>query len=203
MAENSTPKATDGATAADKPIATAKAAAAKASDVAKSTTAKTSDAAKAATAKSTEATKTAATKATDGAKSAAAKARSAATAAAPTSAKDAAEKAKGAAYTVVGLGVMGINKAQAGARQLVVTVKSKDLSQHVTSIKSHAGTVAKATTNSVAKADKHVEATITKVEDRIQPYEQKLPTQARDLVKKAHDTGRETRAKVRAKVFSA
>ena len=141
--------------------------------------------------------------ATGGAKAAASKATAAAGAAAPTSARDAAEKAKSAAYTVVGLGVMGINKAQAGARQLKVTVTSKDLGEHVETLKAHAGQVAKATTGTAAKADKHVESAITKVEERIKPFEQKLPAQARELVQKAHDTGRETREKVRAKVFSS
>ena len=134
--------------------------------------------------------------AADAVKNTAAKAKAAAQAATPTSAKDAADKAKDAAYTVVGLGVLGFNKAQAGARQLVTAVKSKDLNGHVSTIKEQAGSVAK-------KADEQFEAVITKVEEKTQPLEEKLPEQARNLVKKAQDTGRDTRAKVRAKVFSS
>ncbi len=145
-------------------------------------------------------------KAASAAKSTADKARSTASAvagAAPTSAKDASEKVKNAAYTLLGLGVMGLNKVQAQARQMAQTAKSKDLSDHLEAIKTHAGTVAKATTDTVAKADKHVEATITKVEEKIQPLEDRLPAQARDLSRRARETGRETRAKLRSKVVSS
>jgi hypothetical protein len=190
-------------TAAAEATETAKAAASKAAETTKATAAKASESTKAGAAKATDEAKVAAGKAGEPAKSAATRVKSAASAAAPTSAKDAVDKAKGAAYTVVGLGVMGLSKAQASARQLASSVTSKDLAEHVTSLKGHAEHVAKATGETAAKAEKHVEATITKVEEHMEPYEQKLPAQARDLVKKAHETGRETRAKVRAKVFSS
>ena len=145
-------------------------------------------------------------KATAAAKSAATKAKAAASAAAdvvPTSTKDVRSTARDAAYTVVGLGVMGLNKAQSQARQLVDTAKSKDLIDRLESLRVHVGNVAKATTDTVGKADEKVESVITKVEERIQPYEDRLPDQARDVVRRARETGRETRAKVRAKVLSS
>ena len=117
------------------------------------------------------------------------KAKAAAQAAAPTSAKDAADKAKGAAYTVVGLGVMGFTKAQAGARSLVGTLHPKDLSETLK--------------GGVQKVDAGLETAITKVEGAFEPMAEKLPEQARSLVKKAQDTGREARAKVRSKVVSS
>ena len=134
---------------------------------------------------------------------AASRAKAAATAAAPTSAKDAAEKAKSAAYTVVGLGVMGAAKVQSGAKHLAESVRSKDLGEHVSTLKDQAGKVAKATTETAQKADQHLESVITKAEERLAPLGDRLPDQARDLVRRAQDTGRETRAKVRSTIFTA
>gem|GEM_PF-2132436 len=146
-------------------------------------------------------TESAKDKAAKVAQDAASKAKAAAAAATPTSAKDAAEKAKSAAYTVVGLGVMGFGKAQAGARHVVEVVKAKDLTEHVATLKEQANKAAKVTSETAAKADQQIETVITKAEERLAPVTEKLPDQARNLVTKAQETGRDTRAKVRAKVF--
>ncbi|MEI8052002.1 MAG: zinc-binding dehydrogenase, partial [Actinomycetes bacterium] len=141
-------------------------------------------------------------KATQTAKATTAKAAAAASkvaSTAPTNAKDATAKAKDATYTVVGLGVLGLNKVQAQIQGLLKAVRSDDLAGR---IKTQASDVAKATTDTVAKADERFEAVITKVEERFEPLEEKLPAQARDLSRKAREAGRSVRSQVRSKVLS-
>jgi len=160
--------------------------------MAENTVKKAASTAKDATAKATEAAKATTAKAKDAASKVASSA--------PTSAKDATAKAKDATYTVVGLGVMGVNKIQAGVQDLLKAVRSDDLTDR---LKAQASSAAKVTTATVAKADERIEAVITKVEESYQPYEERLPGQVQDLSRKARETGRNVRAQVRSKVLSA
>ena len=127
---------------------------------------------------------------------------------AQTTAKKAAESApstaKDAVNTVIGFGVMGINKVQSSARDLA---KTDEVTSRLSKVVDQAAEAAKSTSKSatgvVSKADERIEAAITKAEDAFETYEEKLPAQVRDISRKARETGRNVRAQVRSKVLSA
>jgi len=147
--------------------------------MAESTTNKAATSAKAQTAAKATAAKaqTAATKATD---------------ATPRSAKD-------AVNMVVGFGVMGVNKVQAGARDLMKSVKADEFGSRISKVVDQATETAKSTGK---QADEAIESAITKAETAFAPYEDKLPAQVRDLSRKTRATSAKVREQVRSKVLA-
>ena len=156
--------------------------------MAESTSSKATSTAKATAAKAQSTAKDAATKAQTTAKATAKKA----TDATPRSAKD-------AVNTVVGFGVMGVNKVQAGARDLMKSVKADELTSRLGKVVDQATETAKSTGK---QADERIEAVIAKAETAVAPYEEKLPAQVRDLSRKTRETGAKVREQVRTKVLA-
>jgi len=99
---------------------------------------------------------------------------------------------KDAAYVVVGLGVLGVQKAQVRRQELV-----KKLAEPRTQIEATLGDARGEITKRVKEVDTVVEDVIGRLEASLEPIEGKLPTQARDLVKQAHSQAREARQQLR------
>ena len=134
-------------------------------------------------------------KAQTAAKATGAKAQTAAkkaTDATPRSAKD-------AVNMVVGFGVMGVNKVQAGARDLMKSVKADEFDSRISKVVDQATETAKSTGK---QADEAIESAITKAETAFAPYEDKLPAQVRDLSRKTRATSAKVREQVRSKVLA-
>ena len=136
-----------------------------------------------------------------------AQAKSSATKAAKKATEQAPKGAKDAANTVIGLGVLGVNKVQSSMRDIMKTVKADEMQGRLNKVVEQAADAArntsKSTTKVVARADESIEAAINRFEASFEQYEDKLPAQARDLSKKARETGRKTREQVRQRVLSA
>ena len=134
-------------------------------------------------------------KAQTAAKATGAKAQTAAkkaTDATPRSAKD-------AVNMVVGFGVMGVNKVQAGARDLMKSVKADEFGSRISKVVDQATETAKSTGK---QADEAIESAITKAETAFAPYEDKLPAQVRDLSRKTRATSATVREQVRSQVLA-
>jgi ribosome recycling factor len=97
-----------------------------------------------------------------------------------------------AAYVVVGLGVLGVQKAQVRRQELV-----KKLAEPRTQFEASLGDARGEFTKRVKEVDTVVEEVIGRLEATLEPIEGKLPTQARDLVKQAHFQAREARQQLR------
>jgi len=129
-----------------------------------------------------------------------AKAQTAAKATGAKKATDATPRsAKDAVNMVVGFGVMGVNKVQAGARDLMKSVKADEFGSRISKVVDQATETAKSTGK---QADEAIESAITKAETAFAPYEDKLPAQVRDLSRKTRATSAKVREQVRSKVLA-
>jgi hypothetical protein len=105
--------------------------------------------------------------------------------------------ARDAAYVVIGLGVLGFQRAQVQR----VELKSKlaaDLG-----LEERLAEVRSTVTSGVQAVDGIVESAIQFVETSLGPIEEQLPSPARELAKKAHEQAREVRTQIRELVTSA
>lgn len=113
------------------------------------------------------------------------------------------DKAKGAAYTAVGFGIMATAKAQSTVRDVRDAIQKGAAGDLVDRVTDGADQITDTVVDSVRKADTHVEAVIAQFEKRIEAYEEQLPGRTAELVKRARTTGQEARGKVRARVFAS
>ncbi|HEY7946873.1 MAG TPA: hypothetical protein VID75_04305 [Acidimicrobiales bacterium] len=97
-----------------------------------------------------------------------------------------------AAYVVVGLGVLGVQRVQVRRQELV-----KRLAEPRTQIEGRLDGARGEFTKRVKDVDTAVEQVIGRIEASLEPIEERLPTQARDLVKQAHSQAREARQQLR------
>ncbi len=97
-----------------------------------------------------------------------------------------------AAYVVVGLGVLGVQRAQVRRHELM-----KSLAEPRTQFEDRLGDARGEITKRVKEVDSAVEQVIGRLEATLEPIEGRLPTQARDLVKQAHEQAREARQQLR------
>ncbi|MHB8219228.1 MAG: hypothetical protein ACYDHU_02735 [Acidimicrobiales bacterium] len=105
--------------------------------------------------------------------------------------------ARDAAYVVVGLGVLGFQKAQVQR----VELKSKlagDLA-----VEDRLADLRTAVNTGIQQVDGIVEGALQFVETTLQPLEEQLPPVARDLAQKAHQQAREVRSQIRELVVPA
>jgi hypothetical protein len=111
-------------------------------------------------------------------------------------ANDAATLARDAVYVAVGLGVLGLQKAQLQRSDLSDTKigdrSLEDLLQEARTAL-HAG---------VHQLDEIVEAAIACIENTFQPLEEQLPSPAKEVAGRAHDQARELRGQVRELIVS-
>lgn len=112
---------------------------------------------------------------------------------------EAAKKAKEALYTVVGLGVLGAQKINVAAKAVQskfdVAVDTEGLKA---AVERNTGDIATAVKRQAAKADTKVNEVIAMAEAIVTPYEEKLPTPAREATAKAREVATTLRHKVSA-----
>ena len=106
--------------------------------------------------------------------------------------------ARDAAYVVVGLGVLGFQRAQVRRQEL-----QKRLIEPRSQIQDRLGDVRDEVTRRVKDVDGAVEGVIGRIESSLAPVEDRLPEPARDLVKQAHVQAREVRQQLRKRLTLA
>jgi hypothetical protein len=114
-----------------------------------------------------------------------------------TNVKPLTDVARDAAYVAVGLGVLGLQKAQVHRVELKNKL-SKDLSVDGRVDELRAGAL-----RGVKHIDELVEVAFKFIESTLQPIEEQLPTPARDLAKRGHEQAREVHTHIRAIVIPA
>jgi hypothetical protein len=120
-------------------------------------------------------------------------------------AKDVAAVAKDATYVVIGAGVLGFQQAQVQRQELLKRLgdPKADLSDRVASVRTDFNDVWKNVDATVDEFVQRVEEIIERVEAVFAPFEDRLPTQARDLAKQAHVQAREARSQLRTMLPTA
>ena len=103
--------------------------------------------------------------------------------------------ARDAAYVVVGLGVLGVQRAQVRRQELV-----KLLAEPKSQVEDAIGEVRGQITKSVKAVDDAFEQAIGRIEASLEPIEQRLPTQAQTLVKQARSQARDARQQIRSRL---
>jgi hypothetical protein len=112
-----------------------------------------------------------------------------------------AQKAKDAAYTIVGLGVMGAQKATAAGKQAATKLRRDDATNlDVDALKARTKDATDVARKQFTKVDGVLTGAIAKLEEAFAPLEDRLPTAAKDTVQKAKDAGKGLHAQVRVKV---
>jgi hypothetical protein len=113
-----------------------------------------------------------------------------------------AQKAKDAAYTIVGLGVMGAQRATAATMQVVGKLGTDDSSTRFDfdGLRFKTMDLATAARRQLSAADEIVEGALARLEEAFAPFEERLPTQARETVSKMRGAGRDLHAQVRTLV---
>ena len=113
-------------------------------------------------------------------------------------AKDIANVAKDATYVVIGAGVLGFQQAQVQRRELIAKL------QEPSTIAERVSAARGDLTEAVHNVDTRVEDLMDRVEEIIErveavfaPFEDRLPTQARDITKKAHVQAKDARTQLR------
>jgi hypothetical protein len=105
-----------------------------------------------------------------------------------------AQKAKDAAYTLVGLGVMGAQRATAATKQAVGLLgsddKSKTIKIDVDGIRFKTKDMAELARRQLSVADELVEGALSRIEEAFSPIEEWLPASARETVVKVRGAGR-------------
>jgi hypothetical protein len=113
-------------------------------------------------------------------------------------AQDIANVAKDATYVVIGAGVLGYQKAQ---------VQRQDLLKRLGDPKAGIGSRIKGARTDLSGAlhtvDAQVEDVLSKVEAAYVPFEDRLPTPARDLAKQVRTQAKETRSQIRDRILTA
>jgi hypothetical protein len=97
-------------------------------------------------------------------------------------------RARDAAYVAVGLGVLGLQRAQVRRHEL--TRRAGDLDDRVAQVRSVVST-------GVQQFDEWFEITLQLLESSLQPLEDQLPEPARELADRALDGARELRSQLR------
>ena len=113
-------------------------------------------------------------------------------------AKDIANVAKDATYVVIGAGVLGFQQVQVQRRELLAKLQEPStIAERVSSVRGDL-------TDAVRTADTRVEDLMDRVEEMIErveavfaPFEDRLPTPARDITKKARGQAKDARTQLR------
>jgi ElaB/YqjD/DUF883 family membrane-anchored ribosome-binding protein len=105
--------------------------------------------------------------------------------------------ARDAAYVAVGLGVLGLQRAQVQRNELQNRL-SKDFS-----LDQHLGGVRTELTKGVAQLDHLLESATQFIESSIHPLEQQLPATVTQLTAKAFEQSREVRSQIRQLVAAS
>jgi septal ring factor EnvC (AmiA/AmiB activator) len=101
--------------------------------------------------------------------------------------------ARDAAYVVVGLGVLGFQRAQVRRQEL-----NKRLAEPRAQVETALEDVRHELSRRVKDADGRLEQAINRLESTWEPVEQRLPAQARSLLEQARSQAREARQQLRS-----
>ena len=104
--------------------------------------------------------------------------------------------ARDAAYVVVGLGVLGIQRAQVQRVELEKRLKELDIDVDLGGVGAEVGRQAKHLNDLIEGAVQFIETTI-------EPLEEQLPANAREVAKRARQQAREVRTQIRGLVNPA
>jgi hypothetical protein len=113
-----------------------------------------------------------------------------------------AQKAKDAAYTIVGLGVMGAQRATIASKQ---AAKQLGLDQSaggidLDSLRSKTGDAKEMARRQFSKADDVLGGALSRIEEALAPLEEKLPDSAKVTVTKVREAGKGFHDQVRTRV---
>jgi hypothetical protein len=103
-----------------------------------------------------------------------------------------ANAARDVAYVVVGLGVLGFQRAQVRRHEL-----TQRLAEPRAQVEDRLMEAREQLARRVKLVDSKVDDAITRIESTLEPIEQLLPPQARDLVQQAHAQVREAHQQLR------
>ena len=109
-----------------------------------------------------------------------------------------AQKAKDAAYTIVGLGVMGAQRATMATKQAARQVRGEDATSKldVDALRCKTKDATHAARKHFEKVDEVFSGAIARIEEALAPLEERLPGPAKETVQKVKVTGKELHAKV-------
>jgi len=113
-----------------------------------------------------------------------------------------AQKAKDAAYTIVGLGVMGAQRATMATKQATQQIRGDDASGSldVDALRARTKDATQAARKHFNKVDEVFGGAIARLEEAFAPIEERLPAPAKDTVQKVRVAGKELHAKVHVKL---
>lgn len=109
-------------------------------------------------------------------------------------------RAKEAAYTLVGLGVMGAQRANVATREAVRKLGRDDVSIDLDRVLAKTKDLSSAARRQFGSADDVLTGALARIEDALGPLGERLPGSARETVDKVRDAGRELHAQVRTLV---
>ena len=113
-----------------------------------------------------------------------------------------AQKAKDAAYTLVGLGVMGAQKATAATKQAAKQFGVDDAPSGIDleGLRARSDDAKAIARRQFSKVDEIVGGAIARIEEAFAPFEEKLPDSAKETVSKVREAGKGLHDQVRTKV---
>lgn len=112
------------------------------------------------------------------------------------------KKAKDAAYTIVGLGVMGAQRATLASKHAAKQLRFDESSGPIDldALRAKSVDAKEIARRQFSKADEVLGGAITRLEEAFAPLEERLPESARVTVTKVRDAGRGIHEQVRTKV---
>ena len=113
-------------------------------------------------------------------------------------AQDIANVAKDATYVVIGAGVLGYQKAQVQRQELLKRLgdPKAGIGQRIKGARTDLN-------GAIHTVDAQLEDVLSKVEAAYVPFEDRLPTPARDLAKQVRTQANETRSQIRDRILTA
>jgi hypothetical protein len=118
------------------------------------------------------------------------------------SSNELAQKAKDAAYTIVGLGVMGAQRATMTTKQVATKFRGDDASKalDVDALRTKTKDATIAARRHITKADEVFGGALARIEEAFAPIEERLPTPAKETVQKVRVAGKDLHAKVQVRI---
>jgi len=114
-------------------------------------------------------------------------------------AKDIANVAKDATYVVIGAGVLGYQQVQVQRRELAAKLQEPaTLAERVSTVRGDLTEAVHSMDTRVEDLMDRVEEIIERVEAVFAPFEDRLPTQARDVAKQVHVQAKDARTQLRS-----
>jgi hypothetical protein len=109
-------------------------------------------------------------------------------------------RAREAAYTIVGLGVMGAQRANVATKQAVTKLGVDDPSIDLGSLRAKTKDFSGVARRQLSIADDLLEGAIARIEEALSPLEIHLPGRAKDTVAKVREVAGELHTQVRTMV---